>query len=465
MSNSLKFTQRLFTGLMAVAIVEVAAPIFPQHQTYSFVASAHADDDDDDDGGGSSRSSSGGSRAGSGAVRRGGRDLLDMLFGRQPSTPRRARAVAMPDRSPRQIVALGLGDQNIAQLSQAGFVIDARVTIALSNTELVKLQIPRGMTLDAARADVLARAPDATVDFNHYYEPEQREDADRCGGSDCTMVRHVIGWPNPATLTCPAHLQIGLIDTAINPDHPSLEGASLETIRMGETRPEALQSGKQHGTAIAALLVGQSDSRTPGLLPNAKLVAIDAFRRAGKSADRAEVYDLVRALDLLVARNVGIINLSLSGPSNILLERTVQAAVSRGVILVAAAGNNGPAAKPVYPAGYEQVIAVTAVDRSKNPYRRAVRGEHIDIAAPGVGVWTAASITGARQKSGTSFAAPFVAAAAAILKSTRPDLTPQQIADELTKTAEDLGKPGKDPVYGWGLLNARTLCVASNAIP
>lgn len=156
--------------------------------------------------------------------------------------------------------------------------------------------------------------------------------------------------------------------------------------------------------------------------------------------------------------NIKVVNLSLTGPDNLILHQAVRAASSKGTILIAAAGNGGPKSKPVYPAAYEDVIAVTAVDSARNPYRRAVRGHHIDLAAPGVSVWTAASISGARQKSGTSFAAPFVTAGASVLLASRPELTAKEIRAELLEAAEDMGAPGKDSIFGWGLLNVRELC-------
>lgn len=78
--------------------------------------------------------------------------------------------------------------------------------------------------------------------------------------------------------------------------------------------------------------------------------------------------------------------------------------------------------------------------------------------APGVQVWTAASVKGASSKTGTSFAAPFVTAAVAMIKAANPQLKADEVKTLLRQGAEDLGKPGKDPVFGWGLLNARTIC-------
>lgn len=432
------------------------------------VAAAFADDDDDnndDDDSGNSAGSSGGS---SGGENRGddGRRLrgdLRSLFrwpfqrAERPAPPR--RAVAIPDRARDEIVALGLDEATIASLTQDGFVIDERTTIALTGSELVKLTIPRGMTLDVARQAVVAAAPSANVDFNHFYQPEEKDPAS-CPGGDCKLIRHIVDWPleagNGRATGCGAPLPIGLVDTAINANHASLAEATIEVLKLGNgTNPS---SAAQHGTAVAALLVGSSGSRAPGLLPGGRLVAIDAFQRYGRATDIADIYDLIRALDMLAARNIRIVNLSLSGPPNMLLEQAVRAIIDKGTILIAAAGNEGPNAKPVYPAAYADVIAVTAVDRNMKPYRRAVRGDHIDIAAPGVGVWTAASISGGRQKSGTSFAAPFVTAAAALLLGANPEMEPDEVADALTRSANDMGEPGKDAIFGWGLLNAKVLC-------
>ncbi|TKA95961.1 protease, partial [Cereibacter changlensis] len=196
----------------------------------------------------------------------------------------------------------------------------------------------------------------------------------------------------------------------------------------------------------------------PGLVPGARLVAVDAFHRAGAD-ERADVFTLIASLGFLADAGVRVINLSLAGPENGALAETVERlTTTQDIVVISAAGNGGPSADPAYPAAYEQVVAVTAVDREGEIYRRAVRGAHLDLAAPGVDVWTAASVSGARWKTGTSFAVPFVTAAAAILREARPELTAAEIAQDLRRRAQDLGDPGPDEVFGAGLLSLGALC-------
>lgn len=469
----LRFLPRLLAALVLAGPVPV--PIVHEGVGLFAVSAALADDDDggdgDDDGGGGVGGGSGGSYGG-GREGGGGRDraygdggrLLRFLtgddsrprVGRQRPRRNAPRPPVIPDRAPNEIVALGLNEADIAALTQAGFAVAERHSLSLTGGELVRLTVPAGNTLEAARALVSARSAEAAVDFNHFYRPEE-ETADACGGGQCRLARGMIGWPSgEAARECAVSLPIGLVDTAVNESHAAFAGGRVEVVRLSDA--ELPPSGRQHGTAVAALLAGAPDSRAPGLLPGARLVAVDAFRRVEGRADIASVYDLVRALDLLSGRQVRVVNLSLSGPANLLLERAVAASGQKGVLLVAAAGNEGPRAKPVFPAAYADVVAVTAVDRARKPYRRAAAGDHIEIAAPGVGVWTAASVSGARRKSGTSFAAPFVTAAAAMILSASPELSPAEVGERLFRHVDDIGEPGRDRVFGWGLLNAGRLC-------
>ncbi|OYZ92093.1 MAG: hypothetical protein B7X99_16015 [Rhizobiales bacterium 17-65-6] len=204
--------------------------------------------------------------------------------------------------------------------------------------------------------------------------------------------------------------------------------------------------------------------RTPGLVPTARVIAVDAFHLAGED-ERADVFTLVAALDFLAAKGVRVVNMSLAGPPNSVLEEAITRMAERDILVVAATGNGGPLAPPVYPAAYPSVLAVTAVDANGTVYRRAGQGPHVDLAAPGVDIWTAASIKGARPKTGTSFAAPFVSAAAAAILAAEPDLTAAEVIARLTASAKDLGDPGPDAVYGYGLVQASPICLMAQGDP
>ena len=127
-------------------------------------------------------------------------------------------------------------------------------------------------------------------------------------------------------------------------------------------------------------------------------------------------------------------------------------------MIIAAAGNNGAGAEPAYPAAYPGVIAVTAVDQDLNVYRRATQGAYIDLAGPGVNVWTASAQGSGALRTGTSYAVPFVSAAAGLLLASNPQLDPEAVQARLEQHTRDLGKPGWDPTYGYGLIHMAGLC-------
>jgi subtilisin family serine protease len=166
---------------------------------------------------------------------------------------------------------------------------------------------------------------------------------------------------------------------------------------------------------------------------------------------------VLRALSWLDGQKVDVVNMSFSGPANELIEGAIAAMAERGIIFVAAAGNHGAGAPASYPAAYKQVIAVTAVTRNKQSYRHANRGDYVDVSAPGVEVWTA--LPGGTQgyRTGTSFATPFVTSLIAAMPAARQGAKSKE--DVLARiTFEDLGEPGRDPVYGEGLPVAPKSC-------
>ena len=153
---------------------------------------------------------------------------------------------------------------------------------------------------------------------------------------------------------------------------------------------------------------------------------------------------------------VKVVNMSFSGPRDELVAEAIEKLSKKGIVFVAAAGNEGPTAAPSYPAAYPQVIAVTAVTKDLHNYRYANRGDHIDVAAPGVNIWTAMPGGRAGCNSGTSFAAPHVTAILAVEPREMLQQDKANLLDGLPVI--DLGQQGRDPVYGRGLLVAPSEC-------
>lgn len=436
-------------------------------------------DDGDDGGGGGGATGGGGGGSGSGSAGS-GRGLLENFFNkrvqrkasrkkvrkapakRRAAQARNVRPVALPERASNEIVALGLTDAQLDTLESRGYTIVQQDTIAALGAEIARLRVPAGTGLEAARAEVAGINATAVADFNHFYRSGQGAPvpagtaAGDCSGNHCTAIE-LIGWPVEAGVpkSCGNGLRIGMIDTGINPEHDTFDGRRLEVLKVADEAMPA--SSEQHGTAVAAILVGSGASRTPGLLGDATLVAVDSFHRAGRD-ERSDAYAVVKAMDMLASRNVSVINMSMSGPDNDLLEKMVAAIDQRKIGIVAAAGNGGARSKPAYPAAYDAVVAATAVDRNKRIYRRAVQGPHIDFSAPGVNVWTAASVRGARTKTGTSFAAPFVTAAFALARAAKPEANTTDLVGQLAAMSEDLGDTGRDNVFGHGLIKAARFC-------
>lgn len=394
-------------------------------------------------GGGSGRSGP----SGAGGIRSRGRERQAPR--RQPSVRRQA---SPPLPVPPEMVVFLPSGTTIEPALAAGYRLIAQANNAALAGSVLRLGLPAGRDPTAASAELAQLIPFAIADANHLYRPDEF----LCRDGTCT-AHEMVGWSGWPSAFAP---RIGMIDTGINTDHAALSGQRL-TVHQADLG-ERDAAGRQHGTAISAMLVGRIDGPVPGLLPNAELIAVEAFHRdAGGEA--ADAFSLAAAMDLLLAEKVSVINLSFSGPENAVLARLIDRAAGDGVGLVAAAGNGGPGADPAFPAAWDGVIAVTAVDWRANPYRQANRGSYLELAAPGVNIWTAASISGGRLRSGTSYAAPFVTAALAVERMRTPEASLAEVRGRLLGCARDLGGPGPDPVFGHGLLQAPGQCPAGDA--
>ncbi len=298
----------------------------------------------------------------------------------------------------------------------------------------------------------------------HHYDPANgqarggwRTSIPNKGSQDCATSEcygaQAIRWNDNLT-RCAVGRRIGVIDSAIDRDHATFNGQRIQTKRL-HASPSS-RGAARHGTGVLAILAGSRNSKTPGLVPDANFFHVDAFFRSKNGALTSDTLSLVKALGILRKWRAEIVNLSLVGPKDQLVEHALRQLSDQGAVLVSAAGNGGPAGGTSYPAGYENVIAVTAIDKHSKAYAYANRGAFVDVAAPGVDIWTA--LPGQRQglQSGTSFAVPFATAvvAAMYIGFLRSD----RLAVLRQLPTSDLGRNGKDPIYGAGLIQAPTVC-------
>lgn len=333
-----------------------------------------------------------------------------------------------------EVLAIAPSAASLTRAAIGGFLILRDIEIEGTDVRLVTLAIPRG--LDARQAIRLLRKtdPDGQYDYNHIYSA-----SGEVGGA--------IAPGRAASPTTPSYGRggrIGLIDTGVDASHPALAGARIEQrgFAPGGVKPGA------HGAAVASLLVGRSGPFR-GAAPGATLLVADIYGDGptGGSADA-----LIRALGWLARSDVQVINVSLVGPPNAALRAVISSLTTRGVLIVAAVGNDGPAAPPLYPASYPGVIAVTGVDGRDRVLLEAGRALHLDFAAPGADM--AAAGPGGRFVTvrGTSFAAPIVAGRLAILRTSGGAGGARAAVEALIRDARDLGPRGADKTYGRGVV-------------
>jgi hypothetical protein len=308
-----------------------------------------------------------------------------------------------------------LTDPGQAQLEaarRAGFVVGGSERLDELGLTVVRLTVPSGMTLSAAQGMIAERAPGLQAEADHLHFQSGAVVA--AGAARAASAAPAIATP------------VGVIDGATG------KGTAVAAQR-GFARGAPLAS--DHGSAVASLLTGAGVQRV--------LVA-DVY---GSDPAGGNALAMARALDWLAQSRARVVTISLVGPRNAVLEKAIARARDRGLVVVAAVGNDGPAAPPAYPASYPGVVAVTGVDGRLRPLLEAGRALHIDYAAPGADI-RAANKGGKRVKvRGTSYAAPLVGAriAAALGRG-------GNWRAALDSEAEDLGAKGADDRFGRGLV-------------
>ena len=330
------------------------------------------------------------------------------------------------------------------QLAPEGYLFDRVSELSGLGFLLAEVAAPASFDLSATRAGIyeVIGGQQADVDLNHLYTAgvldPQNDEQPLVGLAPRELL------PPPTDLSG-LTLRIGIIDSSIDRRHNAFANASITTQRFvdNDSPPNA------HGTAIASI-IASNDPQALGLAPTAQIYAAEVFDHNEQQGEFASTVSLIKALSWLMTQDVSVINISLAGPPNRLLETALTRVREKGVLAIAAAGNGGPMAQPMYPAAYPEVVAVTATDDRGRAFRLANRGEYVDIAAPGVNIRHAQAGGGFAASSGTSYAVPFVTVAAArLLQSTAE---PALMLDALYASARDIGAPGRDQIYGYGQL-------------
>jgi hypothetical protein len=254
---------------------------------------------------------------------------------------------------------------------------------------------------------------------------------------------------------------VTVVDSGVNVGHPEFAGRP-NLVALNAQEPAPL--GGEHGTQVASLVGAPANGvGIVGIYPDAVLRSWDAALGEGRQLVTSEI---VAGITAAARGGPGVINLSLGGARDDVIEQAVSEAWAGGSLIVAAAGNDGDSGNMLtYPAALPHVLTVGATDRTSAPASFTSASRFVDLAAPGAGVLVASARQGGWvESSGTSFAAPLVAGAAAWVWTARPDLDNSQLFEVMRRSARDIGAPGRDVQSGFGLLNVQAaLSVAAPA--
>jgi subtilisin family serine protease len=371
---------------------------------------------------------------------------VDAVVPRPVLSSVRVRARELLRRYPRQVerdprgapamravlLALSPADQALQQALARGFQIQTDQTLQPLGERVVTLLVPDGVSTQRALQQLRAADPDGSYDFDHLFVESAQAAPTQSPA------------PGSGALPDAVSIRVGLIDGGVDASHPAF---ATQPPQLSGCGGRSLPSA--HGTAVASLFVGRSPE-FHGAAPGAQLVAVDVY--CGRDIPGGRVRDIVLGLGELMGADVRVINMSVVGPDNAVLAAVVRKVIARSIVIVAAAGNDGPNAAPLYPAAYPGVVAVTAVDAHEKVLMEACGGEHVRFAAPGADMLAAAPGATYAAVRGTSYASPLVAGLLARLLSRDGPAAAEEAVRQLAATAMDRGKSGRDRRYGYGLV-------------
>ncbi|MEK9152532.1 MAG: S8 family peptidase [Patescibacteria group bacterium] len=269
-----------------------------------------------------------------------------------------------------------------------------------------------------------------------------------------------LGAPAVWSTTRGAGVKVAIIDTGIDRTHPDLSANVLGGINFSSGtkggNPAAWSDDNGHGTHVSGTVAALDNTvGVVGVAPSAKLLGVKVLDRSGSGW----LSDVVAGIDWAVQNGAQVLSMSLSSSADVqALHDACDRAAAAGRLVIAAAGNSGdgnPATNDVgYPAKYASVVAVAATDSNNNVAYFSSDGAEVEVAAPGVSVKSTWKGGGYATISGTSMATPHVSGLAALVMAAYPAWTADCVRGAIDGSATDLGAPGRDVFYGYGLVNA-----------
>jgi Subtilase family len=379
------------------------------------------------------------------------------LGGSGNGPPSRSQNNSGPRRNTAQAVVTlrHISDQIIAETdsAQADDLARRHRLIRLESQELPLIgsamslfRITDLRSVETVRTELAADAGVRSVHLNFRYVLQDQKSVPAEGDpAQYALVK--LRLPEAHALSRGSNVIIAVIDSGIDVNHPELANTIADSFDAlgGKEGPHV------HGTGIAGVIV--SHARLMGSAPSAKILAIRAFGASPSGAESTS-FVILKSLDFAASHGAQIVNMSFAGPRDPLVERAIAAAVTKGMVLVAASGNAGPKSPPLYPAANTNVIAVSATDAQDKLFPASNRGSHIAISAPGVDIFLPAPDGKYQMTSGTSFSAAYVSGLAALMMERNAALKPDDVRAILMKTARDLGAPGRDDLFGAGEADA-----------
>lgn len=310
------------------------------------------------------------------------------------------------------------------------------------------------IAMSAQNVQVVAAEFEQTVSTSRSISADPLSTTDRLWG--VSAMRFPELWTAGATGST---VTVAVVDTGVDANHPDLcgnvrAGASFLSGSTTSLGP-GVGDDNGHGTHVAGVIAATKGNGIgiTGVAPSTVILPVKVLNRNGDG----EIGDLARGITWAADNGADVINLSLGSASSSAAVRTaVDYATGRGALVVAAGGNKALRSSPnapQYPAADANTVAVAALAPDLTVAWFSVRGNYIDVAAPGQDILS--TLPGDRYgvMSGTSMATPFVSGAAAALLGKRPALSPAQLSDALSATATDRGTVGRDSEYGNGVLD------------